>query len=339
MSTTTTIYQNFNNPVVLTIRHIVSNGYEDITPAVEDGIKWETERQGAPSKLTFKVYAQKNDGVNFEEGDRVILKTIDGVSLFEGYIFTKKQNKDGWIDITAYDLLRYLKNKATLVYTNKRASDIVRMLANDFKLAVGSIESTPYVIGERVEDNQSLFDIIQNALDLTLVHTGKQYTLYADRNQLFLANTAQLSGGSFTITNSTAEDFEYHSSIDEETYNEIELYYDNKDTNKREYYNEGSAASINRWGVLRHTESIQNPSNAKARAKKMLELYNRKTKKLTVKGAFGNIYARAGRLIDVELDLGDTKINNKMLIEKATHTFKSGEHRMDLVLSDGVFTA
>lgn len=339
MSNVAELNQNYNTNVVLMIRHKLSNGYVDMTPIVEDGIKWETERKGTPSKLTFRVYMAKNDGLVFEEGDMVALKSINDKSLFSGYIFTKKQNKDGWVDVTAYDQLRYLKNKATYVFTKKRASDLVKMIAQDFKLHIGNIQSTPYVIGERVEDNQSLFDIIQNALDLTLIHTGKQYFLYDENNKLYLKDMATNNTLSTVITNSTAEDFEYSSSIDEETYNEIELYYDNKETNKREYYNEGSASTINRWGVLRYTESIQNPTNAKNRAKKMLELYNRKTKKLKVKGAFGDPNARAGKLIPVELDLGDTKISNAMVIEKATHTFSHNNHTMDLTLSDGVFTA
>ena len=34
----------------------------------------------------------------------------------------------------------------------------------------------------------------------------------------------------------------------------------------------------------------------------------------------------------VQLDLGDVTVSNYMLIEKATHTFKKDEYRMDLTL-------
>lgn len=345
MANTTTIDQNFNGKVAIIITHKTSTGYELIKPIVEDGIKWETERQGSPGKLTFKVYDSKNNGLNIQEGDGVTLRysytniDTDYVNLFMGYVFTKKRDKDGWINITAYDLLRYLKNKSTYVYKNKKASDVVKMIANDFKLDIGAIESTSYVIGERVEDNQSLFDIIQNAIDLTLIHTNKQYVLYADRNKLYLSNIMTRLSSGIVITNSSAENFDYTSSIDEETYNEIELYYDNKETNKREYYHAADARNIGSWGILKHTEQVQSTSNIKDRVKQMLNLYNRKTKKLSVKNAFGNIYARGGTLIPVQLNLGDIVINNNMVIEKATHTFSANEYRMDLTLSDGVFTA
>jgi hypothetical protein len=70
-------------------------------------------------------------------------------------------------------------------------------------------------------------------------------------------------------------------------------------------------------------------------ATEMLKLYNRKSRELTVKGAFGDYRCRAGAMVIVNLNLGDAEVNSYMLIEKATHTFKHGEYRMDLTL-DGV---
>lgn len=331
----TTVDSNFNGEFTVLINHRTSSGYELITPVVEDGVKWETDRQGSPGKLTFKVFSDKNKELNFQEGDTVALKYQSGsggsVLVFNGYIFTKKRKKDGWIEVTAYDQLRYFKNKATYVYTNKKASDVVKMIANDYSLSIGSIANTSYVIGNRVEDNQSLFDIIQNALDLTLISTNNLYVLYSDNNKLYLRDAYDLRTD-VVINESVAEDFDYSSSIDEETYNEIELYYDNDETNKREYYNALDTDNMGKWGRLRYTEGIQNPANAKDRANKMLKLYNRETKKLKVKGAFGDYRCRAGASVIVQLDLGDTTVSNYMLIEKATHTFKKGEYRMDLTL-------
>lgn len=336
------VNSSFNGDFTIKIVHKISDGYELITPIVEDGVKWETDRQGSPGKLTFKVYMDKNGDISFQEGDGVVLNYNDyndgNVTVFSGYIFTKKSNKDGWIDVTAYDPLRYFKNKATYVYTDKKASDLIKMIANDYKLTLGTIDDSSYVIGSRVEDNQSLFDIIQNALDLTLTSSNKMYVLYADNGKIQLrdANNMKLN---LVIDNSVAENFDYTSTIDEETYNEIELFYDNDETNKREYYHAIDATNVGNWGRLRYTESIQNPANAQDRAKKMLKLYNRKTKKLKVNGAFGDYHCRAGSSVIVKLDLGDTNISNHMLIEKATHTFKKDEYRMDLTLSSAEFSA
>jgi len=331
----TSINTNFNGDITITIYHKITNGYEVITPIIEDEVKWETERQGSPGKLTFKVLKDKNNDVDIQEGDKVVLKYHDDIqgwiSLFNGYIFVKKRSKNGWVEVTAYDQLRYFKNKATYVYTNKTAGEVVKMIANDYSLGIGTIDNTSYVIGSRVEDDQSLFDIIQNALDLTIISTTKLYVLYADGGKIYLRDAEKLKTN-VVINDAVAEDFDYTSSIDDETYNEIELYYDNDETNKREYYNAADTTNMGKWGRLRYTESIQNPANAKDRANKMLKLYNRKTRKLKVKKAFGDYRCRAGASVIVQLDLGDTTVSNYMLIEKATHIFKSGEYRMDLTL-------
>lgn len=340
MAITTTTNKIFDGEFNVLIKHKLASGYELITPVVEDGVKWETSRQGSPGKLTFKVYKDKNGSLNFQEGDAVLLRYRhpgeDWVAVFNGYIFAKKHNKSGWIDVTAYDLLRYFKNKATYVYTRRRAADLVGMIANDYKLPIGTIEHTNYVIGERVEDDQSLFDIIQNALDQTLMSGKNMYVLFADGGKIHLRNIKNMKLD-VVINKDSAEDFDYESSIDKETYNEIELYYDNDETNKREYYHAADETNIGNWGRLRLTESIKNPANAADRVKKMLELYNRKTRNLKVKGAFGDYRCRAGASVIVQLDLDDIKISNYMLIEKATHTFKANEYRMDLTLSDSEF--
>lgn len=341
MANKTVVNQNFNGDFQVVIKHRTKNGYDLLYPIVEDGVKWETERRGSPGKLTFKLYSDKNNEIYFQEGDNVALvyrynDTL--VDLFNGYVFTKKRTKDGWIDVTAYDQLRYFKNKATYVYTNKKASDIVKMIANDYKLNIGTIENTSYVIGSRVEDDQSLFDIIQNAIDLTLISSNNLYVLYSDNGKICLRDANNMRTN-VVINESTAEDFSYTSTIDDETYNEIELYYDDDKANKREYYHAIDETNVGNWGRLRYTESIQNPANAYDRVKQMLKLYNRKTRKLDVSGAFGDYQCKAGASVIVQLDLGDMKISNYMLIEKATHTFKKNEYRMDLTLSGMEFTA
>ena len=315
-----------------------NNKYELQYPFVENGVKWETERMGSPSKLTFKVYKDPNGYLNFQEGDMCMLiykehNSNNPVELFTGFIFVKKRNKDGWINVTAYDQLRYLKNKGTYVYTNKTASDVLKMIAKDYKLNLGTIDNTNYVIGSRTEDNQSLFDIIQNALDLTAASTGKIYVLYSDKNKLYLRQQENLRTN-VVINDYVAENFDYSSSIDQEVYNDIELYYDDDESNKRIYYHATDTKTMADWGRLRYTESIQNPANGQSRADQMLKNHNRKYRTLSVKGAFGDWQCRAGASVVVNLGLGDINVNNYMLIEKATHTFKKDEYRMDLTLSD-----
>lgn len=90
--------------------------------------------------------------------------------------------------MTAYDQLRYLNNKDTYVYENKTASQFIQMLAADFSLNTGTLEDTGFVIASRVEDNTSLFDMIENALDLTLQNSKEMFVLFDDFGKLTLKN-------------------------------------------------------------------------------------------------------------------------------------------------------
>ena len=92
-----------------------------------------------------------------KRGDHVALQ-IDGKDIFYGFVFTKKSSgKSDMVEVTAYDQLRYLKNKDTYVYEDKTAGDLIRMLAADFQLQTGEIEDTGFRIASRVEDNSSPF--------------------------------------------------------------------------------------------------------------------------------------------------------------------------------------
>ena len=137
----------------------------------------------------------------------------------------------------------------------------------------------------------------------------------------------------------TGENFEYTSSIDSETYNQVKLTYDNDKTGKREVYIAKDSKHINEWGVLQYFDTLSQNENGKAKADALLELYNNKRRSLTIKNAFGDTRVRAGSMLIVNLDLGDTKLKNFMVVEKVKHSFSSDAHFMDLTLRGGDFVA
>ena len=315
-------------------------GSQVYQPAVEEGIEWTTQRSGTPGKLTFKVL--KDDIMSFTEGSAVRLKDGDD-KIFYGFIFTQSRQKDQIITITAYDQLRYLQNKDTKIYEGKTATQFIRMLGADYTLNIGTMENTGYVITSRVEENTSLFDMIGNALDLTLANTGKMFVLYDDFGKLTLKSLDNMRVGSgdtfLMIDEESGEDFEYKSSIDSDTYNKIKLTYDNEDTGTREIYIAQSGANINKWGMLQYFDTLQKGENGQAKADALLKLYNKKTRNLKLTNVFGDNRVRAGSLIVVNLSLGDVTVKNFMLVEKCTHTYKESEHWMDLTLRGGEFIA
>ena len=314
---------------------LIQNGDNVFIPVVEDGVEWSTERAGVPGKLTFKVLI--DDVLNIEEGNPVRFKWDDN-NIFYGYIFSKKRDKEKIYTITAYDQLRYLKNKSTYVYENKTVGEVIKMIASDFGLLTGTIENTGYKIASRVEDGKELFEIINNALDLTLENQKYMYVMYDDFGKIALKGLDNMRLN-LLIDEETGENFDYTSSIDENTYNQIKLYYDNEDTGAREVYIAKDSGNINKWGVLQYYESIQKGEDGKAKADALLKLYNAKTRKLTIKNAIGDVRVRAGSMLPVIMNLGDVKLENLMLVESCKHTFKDNEHMMELKLRGGEFVA
>lgn len=314
------------------------SGSKVYLPVVAEGIEWTTERKGSPGKLTFKILKDKI--LDFSEGSSVSMRE-NGDEIFLGFVFRQQRSKDQIITVTAYDQLRYLKNKDTIVYENKTADQFLQMIAADYNLNVGTLENTSYIIASRVEENTSLFEMIQNALDLTLTNTGEMFVLYDDFGRLNLKNLSSMTVGTqgayLMVDEETGENFECTSSIDENTYNRIKLTYDNEGTGTREVYIAQDSGNINKWGMLQYFDTLKKGENGQAKADALLKLYNQKTRNLKLTNVLGDNRVRAGSMIVVNLDLGDVKLKNFMLVESCRHTYGENEHWMDLTLRGGEF--
>lgn len=311
----------------------IQNNGKLYKPLIEGEITWETELRGVPGKLCFNVV--KDYVINFQEGNPVIFKAY-GKEVFYGFVFAKERDKEGIIKVTAYDQLRYLKNKDTYVYKNKKASDVVKMIASDFYLQTGIVADTGHVIAQRVEDNKTLFDIILNALDLTLVGKKKLYVLYDEFGKLTLQDAEQMKlPGDLIVGDNRAQNFSYKTDIDIDTYNKIKLVKDNKKSGKRDVYITQDSKNIHAWGVLQYYEKINDNSKTdiKSKAEALLSLRNKKGRSLQVKDNIGDIRVRAGTSVLILLeDIGDISVKQYMLIEKCKHAFKNDEHFMTLSL-------
>ncbi len=313
-------------------------GTKSYIPAVEEGIEWTTKRKDTPGKLTFNVL--KDSALDFSEGSAVQLKE-NGVGLFFGFVFKQQRSKDETITVTAYDQLRYLKNSDTIFYKNKTADQFIQMIAADYRMNVGILENTDYIIEWGDEQNISLFEMIQNTLDQTLTNTGELFVFYDDFGKLTLKRLSSMivgvPGAYLMIDEETGENFDYTSSIDDNTYNKIKLVYDNEETGKRDVYIAQHGENINKWGILQYYDTLKKGENGQAKADALLGLYNKKTRNLKLTNVLGDSRVRAGSMVVVNLDLGDMKIKNFMLVESCRHIFKENEHRMDLTLRGGEF--
>lgn len=311
----------------------IQNGQTVYAPVVEGDITWETERKGQPGKLSFTVIA--DDKLKIEEGNAIRMD-LDGKTVFFGFLFERAGSREREIKITAYDQLRYLKNSDDYSYTNLTAGELIAQIADDYYLQTGELEDTGYKIQSRTEKNKTLFDIILNALDLTMMGTGKMFVLYDDVGKLTLKSIDNMKLN-LMICEKTAQDFDYKSSIDSNTYNQIELYREDNETKKQEVHMVQDIENIKKWGILRKYESFGEEVNGRQKAEVSLSLYNRPSRSLSIKDAFGDISVRAGCLIPTFLKVGDQTLQNYMIVESVQHKFSQGFHSMDLTLKGAAF--
>jgi hypothetical protein len=317
----------------MNIEILIQNGGRIFKPAVRGGVQWVTERIGSPSRLRFSVL--RDDELRFTEGNPVRLK-VDGVNVFYGFVFTQKRKKEQIIEVVAYDQLRYLKNKDTYRYKNKTASDVIKMIASDFRLKTGTIEDTGFVIPYRSEDNTTLLDIIYTALDMTLMNRKTMFVFFDDFGRLSLRSLESMKIP-VLIDEETGENFDYTSSIDSGTYNRVKLSRENRETGRRDIYIAYDTANMNAWGVLQKYDTLQEGENGQIKADTLLTLHNARTRNLKIEKAFGDVRVRAGTLPVVNLDLGDMTVRTRLLVERAVHTFSESEYFMDLSLRGGEF--
>ena len=303
---------------------IKNNGLTYV-PVISGNVVWTTERTGTAGKLTFTVV--KDNIIDFQEGNPVTLK-VDGKEVFYGYVFEKKRTKEPTISVTAYDQLRYLKNKDYFIMESHTASDLIRHIAEDFRLNCGEIEDTGYV---RTTKNceGTLFDIFQEALDDTLMNRKEIYVLYDNFGKLTLKNIKSMKIDDMqVITDSRLENIDYSTSIDGETYNRVRLVYEDKDSGTAKIYQSQSTDSMNKWGVLQYFEKANQTTGLNAKTDALLGLYNKKTRKLVLKGVFGDLRVRAGCMVPVLLNLGDIVTQQFFICEKVTHTFSENRDSM-----------
>lgn len=332
---------------ILTYHRDTDTYYE---PTVQSDVTLELCRKDNPGKLEFTVAPPLN-GVQaiISEGDTVRVwmtqpeNTAETRGIFFGFCFKLDYSPDGSIKVTAYDQLRYLKNRDTLTYENKTADEVLKLIAADRKdcLQIGSdIADTKKVIASRVEENQTYFDMIMNALDLTLAAGGDMYVLYDDFGELALKCADDLQTN-LLIDSQTAGSYSKTSSIDGDTYNAVRLVKGDSDDEGREVYDyTPDDGNVGKWGLLRYYDSVDDDVDMQERAKLIIERYNRPEKSLSVKGVLGDARIRGGSLVYVTPDFNGKRTGTEaMMVEKVKHTFSDNSHTMDLTLSGGDYSA
>lgn len=313
--------------------YIVVQSGKIYKPVLCDSITWETETYGSPAQLEFTVV--KDGNISFNEGDQVIFK-YKAKPVFFGFVFEKTRASMHHIQVKAFDQTRYFQNTDCYVYQDCTATELVKNICDDYKIVCGTLEDTGIQLPLTVCDNKSVFKIIEDALDYTVAQGGNRFVLWDDFGKIMLAPKYWYKKN-YAVCNTTAQDFNYTSSINEGTYTRVKLYYDNDQTGEREVYIHDASGDYPAWGVLQYCDTLDEGEDGVAKAAELIKITTNQTRSLDIKNAFGDVDVRGGTQVYVDLDLGDLVQQAYMECYSAKHTFKDGEHFMDLHLIGGQF--
>lgn len=318
------------------IELIITNNQGELqSPVVVGEVILDRFMRYTPSKLAFKVL--KTEGLSFHEGNSVLFR-YGGKHVFFGFVFSKKRNKEEYIEVTCYDQLIYLsKNKDSINYKDKSTSDLLKFLCAENHLRIGDISNTSFPVS-RDEDNTSYLEMIKNSVDVTLQNTKKLFVIYDDFGKITLKNIEDMKID-LVIADNNSTNFGYTSTIDQDTYNQVKLVYEDTEKGKREIFIEKDSKHINAWGVLQKFDTVKKGEDAVAKAQALLTLHNQVQRKLKISGVVGNTDIRGGTMLVVKLNLGDMEISKYMVVDSCKHKFKEDEYFVDVNLFGGGFSA
>jgi len=304
----------------------------DATPILEGGVEWYASILGKAGRLKFKVV---RDGiVNFVEGDKVTLY-VNGMSRFSGFVMTKERTGEQIISVTAYDQMFYLtRNKATYVFVNKSAKEVIQTIGADYGLTVGQISDSGWKMPQRIEEGETLVDIILSALEICGQATGKEYFLYDQAGALVVKERGELVTDAVLRCDGGISDYTYRTDISRDTYNAVQLYHAGRKETERKAYLAEKADKVKEWGRLQYYKRVAytlNEAQLRELAENILQEKSRVVKKLVVENINGEMLLTAGNSIWLEIpDLAEISLTGMALIEGCTHVFEDGEHRMRL---------
>ena len=325
-----------NHPTI-TYQMIISNSdseaYE-VEPL--DGVQLTRSRRLVPACLTFKV---PMDGVlKFGEGSTVQF-SVNGTMVFKGYVFERSRDKENVISVRAYDQMRYLKNKDCVVYKNKTATEVLKMLCSDYGLKTDdtkNLADTGLKISH-VDDNKSLADILNYALSMTEIY-GKGhpiYECYDDAGKICLKNvTSPDMTMDCLLDGDVMENYSYKSSIDHETYNMVKIVREAPGAAGKALVKTGEAKDqkhIDQWGRLQYLMRPDDNQTAPIEAaKRFLTVHDCESEEIKLKNVIGDVRVRGGSRVYVNMKFDDLTVSSYLMVNAVTHHFEENFHGMDL---------
>lgn len=330
-------------------------------------IKLKTVLKNVCGTLSFKLIHEDCQKL-FTNGCRVRLY-LDGRCWFCGFIFIRTFGGKNDMRIVAFDFLRYFKSPLSYMKSQLKtqdgkmgltASEIFKKICTDLALPYNVVTNATIPVPPQNYDMKTGFNIMDFAITQTLMNSPSDnreyFTYYHETNlpqdkdieDLTKTELFKTSGSvEFQLRNNLTVDvpitdellikYNYESSIDKQSYNEVILYKDQKTylsktgktlkngkkTGTRIIRTASNDLLKGKWGYLpyyhrcpdSYTEAqMQNVAN------QLQDILGRETQSISL-SCYGIIGLRAGHLVGVAIeDIGGTSIGYRKTDEKTGET-------------------
>ena len=301
----------------------ISNISEEITVT--------SQISGEAGKLECLLQKDPNNTLQISNGS-IVSFIVNGKGFFFGYVFKIGTDAQENYKITCYDQLRYLKNSDIYTTSGMTASQIFAKVCDDYELKYKIKVPTSYVPKAFLHSNKTLYNIIKRGMDLASVNDSARYFIYDNFREIIWSELSYEKTNVQLGASSLLAGYKYEKSIDNNVYNQVKLYRDNKSSGKRDIWIVKDSDNIKRWGTLQFLEQADDEANSaqvKQKAEQYLKVKNKEMETLKLE-ADGIIDLIAGRGIKFVLEREG--IDKWMWIKAATHKFTKYSHKMDLEL-------
>ncbi|MEC3759433.1 phage portal protein [Bacillus halotolerans] len=297
---------------------------------VAESVSLEGHRYQAPRSIEATIVIKQGDQTYYSvtEGDTVLFKW-KGKELFRGIVFARTPDEHT-LAFSAYDMLQYLvKNQDVYVFSNQRADQMIRRIANDFQIPTTSIANTSHTIKSLVIKNDtSLYDIILKALKQTKSQTGQNYQLYSEKGKLGLRAWPDPSEVWVLETGVNITGYQYSTSIND-TATRVVLR--RQKDNKTYKASAKDSSGLNKYGVLQYTETVTDEINqAQLQQRADVRLAEKKGVKKELKNiqAIGIPEVQSG--LPVFISIPEAGIKKTYWVDTDRHEFKGTKHTMTI---------
>ena len=315
----------------------------DITDIVT-ALTIQTSLDAQPGQLdaTLVVDGYRDEGeISLGAGIRVVNGNTE---VFSGFVFSVSQTRAKTVQIVAYDVLRYLKNQATYVFSKETLDQIFKKVCEQCGIEAGTVDSSSKEQPARAADVQSGFDVIEEAIGYALAFEKKYYVLQAEGTKLALRDIENLKTDILIDEENGEIDFQHTASIDQDTYNKVVVAVEVKDAKSKGKSSEKSwskpiekedTQTQKSWGLLQYTHIFNDSVSydmAERAAENLLAMTNRIYQTLQVT-CQGNWEVKAGTGLHIRFSRFKSFDNGQgYYVKTCTHTVTNAQHKMVLEL-------